>query len=210
MDHPDLLDAWTRWSAHLQAPPLEVYPPKPVPPIPPEPQPSPYAKHKEYRMSTAKQTVRILCGFLYGRPNKPNTGPWGGLKDDAGNPRGWRGVIWDGVKDASGSIVSNDNKNTKTVSSDYEFELTMPDGRHSLYHAGADGFFGADNFGYAPTPGSDQFYIKPASETRGGYESPVIYDGNVTPKLLSGQVESVDDKTGQPGVSSAFSVEVLS
>ncbi len=206
MDHPDLLDAWTRWSAHLQAPPLEVYPPKPEPPIPPQPT-SPYAKHKEYRMS-GKQTVLILAtAGKAGRPDKPNSGPWGDLKDDAGQPRNWRGVLFDGVIDGDGNLTPA----PKAKAEDYQFELSQPDARHQLYHAGVDGFFGADATAFATKPGSDQFYIKPAAETRGGYESPVVYDGNLTPGLLSGQVEYVyNDGKGPAGVSCGFSVKVLS
>jgi hypothetical protein len=210
MDHPDLVEPWQIWSAQLQAPTLEAYPPAPSPVDPPKPKPSPFLKHKEYRMSTDKQNVAIVGpAGLYGRPNKPNTGPWGSLKDDAGKPRNWRGVIWDGVKDASGAIKSN--KDPKASSADYQFELTLPDGRHSLYHAGADGFFGADATANAVSPGSDQFYIKPAAETRGAFEAPVIYEGSVTPKLLSGQVEYVaNDGKGPAFVSCGFAVEVLS
>lgn len=210
--HPDLVQAWADWSAKLQAPALEKYPPD-SPPDPPKPQPSPYAKHKEYRMSTAKQTVLIIGpAGKAGRPDEPNTGPWGGLKDDAGKPRGWRGVIWDGELQADGSVKSDnaDKLGAKAPSADdYKFELTQPDDRHQLYHAGAAGFFGADATAFATKPGSDQFYIKPEVETRGGYEAPVIYEGNLTPKLLSGQVEYVDDQTKQPFVSCAFAIKVL-
>lgn len=210
MDHPDLVEPWQAWAEQLQAPDLQAYPPHVDPPIPPQPVPHPFAKHKEYRMSTATQQVAIVGpAGLYGRPDKPNTGPWGGLKDDAGNPRNWRGVIWDGVKGADGQI--NSNKNPKATSADYQFELSMPDGRHSLYHAGADGFFGADATANAVSPGSDQFYVKPAAETRGAFEAPVVYEGNVTPKLLSGQVEYVaNDGAGPAFVSCGFGVEVLS
>jgi hypothetical protein len=142
-------------------------------------------------MST-KQTVLIIGpAGKAGRPGKPNSGPWGGLN------RGWTGIIWDG------------DPNNPTDK--HKFELSKPDDRHQLYHAGADGFFGADATAFAVSPGSDQFYIKPAAETRGGYESPVIYEGNLTPGLLSGQVEYVaDEGRGQPFVSCAFAVKVIS
>lgn len=172
---------------------LPVNPPKPPDPEPPKPEPpkSPYATHKEYRMSD-KQTVLIIGpAGKAGRPDKPNTGPWGSLN------RGWHGIIWDG------------DPNNPTDK--HKFELSKPDDRHQLYHAGADGFFGADATAFATKPGSDQFYIKPAAETRGGYEAPVIYEGNLTPGLLSGQVEYVaDGGHGQPFVSCAFAIKVLS
>jgi hypothetical protein len=173
----------------------------PKPPDPPVT--SLYRKHKEHRMST-KQTVAIVgSAGLYGRPGKPNSGPWAGLN------RGWRGVIFDGVKDDSGALKSN--KDPKVSASDYHFELSQPDDRHQLYHAGTDGFFGADATAFATAAGADQFYIKPAAETRGGYESPVIYEGNLTPKLLSGQIEYVaNDGKGPAFVSCGFAVEVLS
>jgi hypothetical protein len=201
-DHPDLRQPWADFAAKLQAPALEPWPPV-TPPDPPKPVPSLYRKHKEHRMST-KQTVAIVgSAGLYGRPGKPNSGPWAGLN------RGWRGVIFDGVKDDSGALKSN--KDPKVSASDYHFELSQPDDRHQLYHAGADGFFGADATAFATAAGADQFYIKPAAETRGGYESPVIYEGNLTPKLLSGQIEYVaNDGKGPAFVSCGFAVEVLS
>jgi hypothetical protein len=159
-------------------------------PVPPKPVPRPYAKHKEYRMPTTQTVLIIGPAGKAGRPDKPNTGPWGSLN------RGWHGIIWDG------------DPNNPTDK--HKFELSMPDSRHQLYHAGADGFFGADATGFATKPGSDQFYIKPAAETRGGYEAPVIYEGNVTPGLLSGQVEYVDDQSGQAYVSCGFAIKVLS
>jgi hypothetical protein len=207
-DHPDLVQPWADFAAQLQAPPLESYPPD-APPEPPKPQPpSPYQKHKEYRMSTKQNVLIVGPAGKYGRPNKPNTGPWGDLKDEAGKPRNWRGVIWDGVKDGSGAVVPSP-ANPKVSASDYVFELSQPDDRHQLYHAGVDGFFGADATAFATSPGADQFYIKPAAETRGGYEAPVVYEGNVTPKLLSGQVEYVaNDGKGPAFVSCGFGVEV--
>lgn len=152
-------------------------------------------------MSTTQKVLIIGTAGKAGRPGKPNSGPWAGLN------RGWRGVLFDGEVDANGNLTPA----PKATAADYEFELSMPDDRHQLRHAGVDGFFGADATAFAVSPGSDQFYIKPAAETRGGYESPVIYEGNVTPKLLSGQVEYVyNGGKGPAGVSCGFSVVVLS
>lgn len=202
-DHPDLVQPWADFAAQLQAPPLERYPPvAPPDPIKPDPpKPSPYKKHKEHRMSTTQKVLIIGTAGKAGRPGKPNSGPWAGLN------RGWRGVLFDGEVDANGNLTPA----PKATAADYEFELSMPDDRHQLRHAGVDGFFGADATAFAVSPGSDQFYIKPAAETRGGYESPVVYEGNLTPGLLSGQVEYVaDGGHGQPFVSCAFAVKVLS
>jgi hypothetical protein len=210
-DHPDLVQPWADFAAQLQAPALEPWPPL-APPDPPKPEPVPpslYRQHKEHRMPTTQTVAIVGSAGLYGRPGKPNTGPWGSLKDDAGKPRNWRGVIFDGIKDESGAFKSN--KDPKVSATDYHFELSMPDDRHQLYHAGADGFFGADATANATAAGSDQFYVKPAAETRGGFESPVIYEGNLTPKLLSGQIEYVaNDGQGPAFVSCGFAVEVIS
>lgn len=187
MDHPDLVEPWSVWAAQLQPPAFEPYPP-----TPPKP-PSLYPAHKEHRMS-AKQIVAIVGpAGKYGRPAAKNTGPWGDLKDAAGKPRGWRGLLWDG----------------DTPSDEYRFELSQPDAKHQLYHPGVAGFFGADATAHATKPGSDQFYIKPEAEGRGGYEAPVIYEGNLTPGLLAGWVEFVDER-GKKFVSCGFAIEVLS
>ncbi len=213
--HAELQEAFSRLKAAgakagaAQLLPVET----PKPPDPPDPPKSPYAKHKEYRMPTTKQSVLIIgTAGKAGRPDKPNTGPWKDLKDDAGQPRNWRGVIFDGAVDQHGNLTPGPAKPGEPApqASDYAFELSQPDNRHQLYHAGVDGFFGADATAFAVSPGSDQFYVKPAAETRGAYESPVVYEGNVTSKLLSGQVEYLyNEGNGPAGVSCGFSVVVL-
>ncbi len=192
MDHQDLVQPWQEFAAQLSAPALEPYPPPPDPPKPePEPPqpPSLYLKHKEYRMSQKQIVCIVGPAGKFGRPDRPNTGPWAGLG------RGWRGIIFDGT----------------SPSDDYRFELTKPDDRHQLYHPGVNCFFGADATEHSPKPGADQFFLKPASEGRGRDESPAIYEGNNMPGLLSGQVEyKANNGAGPAFVSCAFAVMVVS
>jgi hypothetical protein len=139
--------------------------------------------------------TKVVCvkgpAGKYARADEPNTGIWGGLVDDAGNPRNWRGVIWDGTD-------RNDPR--------YHFELSKPDARFAFVHIDTRCFLGLDATKHSTDLGT-QFYLKPEGETRGGYESPVVYDGNLS-GVLSGQVE-YDDAQGKY-VSCAFAVDVLS
>jgi hypothetical protein len=191
--HPELMEAFNNLKgATVPDMLLMDVPSRPGPIEPPiEPPVEPpvsheYLYHKEYRMSEKQIVVIKGPAGKYGRPDGRNTGPWGGLN------RGWRGVIWDGTD------ASDDH---------YHFELTKPDNGYALFHPGVNGFFGADATAYAVSPGSDQFYIKPAEETRGGYESPCIYEGNQMASMKAGWIEYPDPDGGFP--SCGFAIKVV-
>jgi hypothetical protein len=119
----------------------------------------------------------------YGRADKPDTGPWGHLKE------GWRGIIFD-----------RDHPDT-----DCQFELTKPDDRFKLVHVQTRTLFGLDATKHSGGI-NEQFYLKPDENNRGAYESPVIYEGNLN-GALQGVVEYVNDEGKY--FSCAFAVEVL-
>jgi hypothetical protein len=134
--------------------------------------------------------TKVVCvkgpAGMYARADEPNTGIWGG------NQEGYRGVIWDGTD-------RNDAR--------YHFEMTKPDNKFMLLHVESRCYLGIDATQYSGDIGR-QFYLKPEAMTSpGGYESPVIYDGNLS-GVLSGQVEYDDPDRGKY-VSCAFTVDVL-
>src|SRR5436190_16758274 len=104
--------------------PEPPHPEPPIPPIPPHPiPPSPFAQHKELSLMDTKIVALRGPGGKFGRPDGPNTGPWGHLN------QGWRGMVWDG------DSPSGDN---------YKFELSRPDTKHKLVNLATRGLFGAD------------------------------------------------------------------
>jgi hypothetical protein len=122
-------------------------------------------------------------GGKYGRPDAPNTGPWGHLGT------GWRAVRFDRA----------------TPDADCRFELSKPDDKHKLVNVSTRGLFSVD-----PTAAhiEEQFNIKPSETDRGWSESPVVYDGNLFGQL-TGQVEFTQDAALGRFVSCAFVVVPL-
>lgn len=162
----------------------------PIAPVPPDHHPPPlepppfYPLHHPRSVMDTKIVALRGPGGKFGRPDAPNTGPWGHLN------QGWRGLVWDG------DAVVNDN---------YKFELSKPDAKHKLVNLTTRGLFGAD-----PTNShlAEQFYLKPDEHDRGWGESPVIYEGNIS-GVVAGWVEfDVDPALGK-FVSCGFAVEVL-
>jgi hypothetical protein len=151
-------------------------PPVIVPPPPDHPNPPPPPDPQEDTM----KTVAIKGpGGKYGRADASGTGPWGHI--------GWRGIKWDGDEPTA----------------DYQFELTQPDDRFKFVHIATRGLLGVDATKFSGSVG-EQFYLKPDENDRGAYESPVVYEGNLT-GFLEGVVEYADGKYP----SCAFAVEVL-